>query len=455
MTIASEIAALETNLQAAKNAVVEKGGSVSDTGLAGLADEIEAIPCAQQKDYGTITYSDSGTIKTAKITSYPGFLFTGGFEVLVMGRTQEAYLPIHAEDETGMDVEIARANIKTYTIGPDVETFPERFLGECTGLETVDITGASDDMIPEYFLYDCKKLTSIVGMPTLVNIPAYFLNKCTLWDEEIDFSNVESIGSNFLSYSGFNHAVTANVTTIENNFLDFCTKFNSPVSLPNVTTIGNEFMRGCSIFNTSLDVSSVETVGTTFMYACSQFNQRFYTPELTTAGSSFLGYCSAFNQPLDLEKVTSINYFLVNCTSYNKPIKFAVLTKNGENFMQNCSSFNSTIDMGSEWTTFTVSGNGFMVGCSAYNRSFTLPATLDLSTLSGGVGAAFNNMKNFIGPLVCNCAPPAKTSNYFCATPTSTDPCYTTGVLLTGPYASSWKSLHPNRTSTPFRKLRT
>ena len=44
MSIASEIQDLNTNLTAAKNAVTAKGGTVGDTGLAGLADEIATIP---------------------------------------------------------------------------------------------------------------------------------------------------------------------------------------------------------------------------------------------------------------------------------------------------------------------------------------------------------------------------------------------------------------------------
>lgn len=44
MSIASEIQALNTNLTAAKNAVTSAGGTVGDTGLAGLASEIGTIP---------------------------------------------------------------------------------------------------------------------------------------------------------------------------------------------------------------------------------------------------------------------------------------------------------------------------------------------------------------------------------------------------------------------------
>lgn len=58
MSIASEIQALNTNLTSAKNAVTAKGGTVGDTGLSGLADEIATIP--------------SGTpVNTLTIDSYP------------------------------------------------------------------------------------------------------------------------------------------------------------------------------------------------------------------------------------------------------------------------------------------------------------------------------------------------------------------------------------------------
>lgn len=44
MSVASEIEDLNTNLTAAKDAVTTKGGTVGDTGLAGLATEIASIP---------------------------------------------------------------------------------------------------------------------------------------------------------------------------------------------------------------------------------------------------------------------------------------------------------------------------------------------------------------------------------------------------------------------------
>ena len=50
MSIASELTALDTNLQAAKTAVTTKGGTVGNTGLAGLASEIATIPSGGGSD---------------------------------------------------------------------------------------------------------------------------------------------------------------------------------------------------------------------------------------------------------------------------------------------------------------------------------------------------------------------------------------------------------------------
>lgn len=53
MSISSEITALQTNLANAKDAVTAKGGTVGNTGLAGLASEIAGIPSGDAEiDYG-------------------------------------------------------------------------------------------------------------------------------------------------------------------------------------------------------------------------------------------------------------------------------------------------------------------------------------------------------------------------------------------------------------------
>ena len=64
---------------------------------------------------------------------------------------------------------------------------------------------------------------------------------------------------------------------------------------------------------------------------------------------------------------------------------------------------------------------------------------------------------NFVGPLVCNCPatslPTTGSNNEMLATNSNTSPMYTTGVTLTGTYASDWKTALPDRDSSPYRKL--
>lgn len=60
MSIATELTALNTNLQAAKTAVTTKGGTVGNTGLAGLASEIATIPSGGGSDDFELPEPSSG-----------------------------------------------------------------------------------------------------------------------------------------------------------------------------------------------------------------------------------------------------------------------------------------------------------------------------------------------------------------------------------------------------------
>ena len=66
MSIASEIQALNTNLTAAKNAVTSAGGTVGDTGLAGLASEIGTIPTGGGGVSRPTTWAEFAAMTTAE-----------------------------------------------------------------------------------------------------------------------------------------------------------------------------------------------------------------------------------------------------------------------------------------------------------------------------------------------------------------------------------------------------
>ena len=56
MAISDTIEALNQAVVDAKAAIAEKGGTVGDTGLAGLASEIETVPSGGGEDWGTVKY---------------------------------------------------------------------------------------------------------------------------------------------------------------------------------------------------------------------------------------------------------------------------------------------------------------------------------------------------------------------------------------------------------------
>lgn len=212
MTIASEITALQTNLAAAKSAVTTKGGTVGDTGLAGLASEIATIPSGGGgANFGTVTYTpDSGqTFKTVTIQNVD---------------------------------EYEQLCVSTPTIGG--ETFDK-------GQITEVALGSSALYAPNDFLSNAGLLTSLTGTENLRVIGNSFLSQANNFNQALDLRNVSTIGTNFLNY---------------------CTKFNKTLTLSSLVSVGNYFMANCELFAQSLTLPSIfKSNGTYFMNNCYQF----------------------------------------------------------------------------------------------------------------------------------------------------------------------------------------
>lgn len=247
MSIASEIQALNTNLTSAKNAVTAKGGTVGDTGLAGLADEIATIPSGGGLDnYGSITYLDSNNVEqTLTLT------------------TEEDYLELGTHTGAGSDiivndVVINNSNIKSVAIADGVQ------------------------YIPDYFCYAFNNLTHIT-------IP----------------SSVHYIGGNVLSYCNITTANMSldNVINVGNNFMANNINFNLSISLPKIRNIDSSFLQGCSGFNSSIILNdNMETIGTSFLSGCTSYAQSFTIPSgliindavRVPIGGQFMYNCKSF-----------------------------------------------------------------------------------------------------------------------------------------------------------------
>lgn len=210
MSIASQLEALSTNLTAAKNAVTTKGGTVGDTGLAGLASEIATIPSGGTEDWGEVTFKTSAMESPQTVT-------------------------IGDEDEYNL-LSVYNA---AHTIGG------ESFYN--TDILSVKL-GTSASYAPRDFLRGASSMTTITGVDNLRVILDDFLYNCVAINSELDFKNLHSVGINFM-YG--------------------CSAFNSTLKLGKITYIAGHFMDGCTAFAQTLTVpASVGFVDVFFMNNC-------------------------------------------------------------------------------------------------------------------------------------------------------------------------------------------
>lgn len=215
MTIASEITDLQANLAAAKDAVTNKGGTVGDTGLAGLATEIASIPSGGGgEDWGTVTYTNGGVSNTVTIQSLDEYMQLG--------------------QVNGGNITIGGVTFNYYNI---------------TGVAL----GKSATFTPHYFLRDMASVDiELTGTENLLIIGDSFLYNCAQFNKPLDLSNVTSIGDYFLAN---------------------CYAFNSNITFSKLTKIGGYFMQACSGFSKTLTIPATVqvSIGANFMYNCEQF----------------------------------------------------------------------------------------------------------------------------------------------------------------------------------------
>lgn len=213
MSIADEIIDLNNNLESAKNAVISKGGTVGDTGLAGLASEILSIPSGGGNEWGSLIYEDSNNIQH-QVT------IQNEDEYLLLGNTAFTTVTIGGE---------------TFTIGDIVR---------------VDL-GAHAAYTPDNFLRSCTKLTTITGVENIMFASSYFLFQCTALDCELNFEDL---------------------VITQRDFLSQCSSLNSPVSFPRLKSLGQNFMNRCSAFAQSLTLpSSLISTSTSMFNRCDNF----------------------------------------------------------------------------------------------------------------------------------------------------------------------------------------
>ena len=278
------------SLDSAKQIIEQKGGTVGDTGLSGLAEEIASIPSGGSGDWGTVTYLDDNNVEqTVKIQN--------AYEYSTLGQIDQSNL----NPATISDITIPKNKITKIVVGKDA------------------------DYSPYGFMLNATNLNSLTGTENWEHIEAYCLQGCKL-EHPIDLSNV---------------------TTVEVGFMSGSNQYNQPVSLPKVVTIGNNFLNGCSSFDSQVTFSdSLTSVGTNFLYNCSSFNHQIIFPDsLKTIGAGFMNICVSFNSAISLGGVETIgSNFMTGCTAFAQSLTIpATISDNtatiGAPFMYNCNNF--------------------------------------------------------------------------------------------------------------------
>lgn len=513
MSLQSELTDLTTNLSAAKAAVVTKGGTVGDTGLAGLEAEILAIPTTKQLDWGEISYYTVAITPSATNTLAENATIISQTDItkFISERlyvqedcTVEAWYYMESgvlrcnwsaphsggqqftaqELQYQYGIEISLIDSSTYAHltwsyvvgGIDktsrVDTVELTSQAEYTSLGASDKTDFDDITIGSTTLkWGAIKSFTFGDVPTTV--PSNFL--CNSGVETIDFGDVEltAIADGFLRtcrYLDCEIRLPDTVTTIGNNFLSGDYSLDYPVIGNNVTSVGNSCLNSCQKLNARVEFPALVTIGNDFMHYCYAFNHSIRLDNVTTIGDAFLSQSSKFNSAISLPNVTSIGAdFLSSCSEFNSTITFPKITSIGDSFLAQSQKYNKAITFPS---TLTSIGESAFYYCKALNSTVSLSSapvaigknfmlyctsfnkafTIPSSVVSIADGFMFG-CSSMVSNITCS-APAtvaATGDNTFSSNSTSVAQ-YTTGMKLTGTYKNDWHTRFPDRTSSPYRK---
>lgn len=480
MSIATEITALNNNLTAAKNAVTAKGGTVGNTGLAGLATEIASIPSggASMPPYGQIEYywdvrdvylakGDGCTVTIVDADAYAAFFENtfapmGGAGDLEYQNGEWIYYDWEDPDEPEKTVDLATIGLSVVFDDPsdpsgNIMCNKARQIHDESGLTTLDLdTAAALDGLAQTDSdgnYDVdgtlvypNSIRKYSFGPSVTAVPTgflYYTENSESRFEETDYTNatnVTSIGDN-VRLKGQSSAVFPSLLSIGNGVTIYASYFAAPelltignylslasvseVMLPKVTSIGTNF-RAWKAINIGLE--SVETIGDNFT---ANYATWIYLPKIRTIGNSFL-YTS---------KATSIKMSFIQGFSQGQPV--SNLTTIGHSFMSSAAC--GTIERATEDPGATEYGG----------YGLLIPQTVT------SIGGSFmRNCSNFIGTISAEC--PASvfgtstTSDHLALNSewvgTSAATCpyliYTRGFHLKGSQRNSWATRFPTQAKT-------
>jgi len=156
----------------------------------------------------------------------------------------------------------------------------------CIAFTTLNI-GNNVTRIPSNAFYGCNQITSVITMPSVINIGSYAFYDCS----KITTVNLSSAVKNIANYafyscSALNSINLSNVTSIGESAFWGCSNFSS-IDISNVTTIGAAAFRGCSSLTTITIPNGVTSIGNHAFHSCTSLEiVNFNATNCTTMGNS-------------------------------------------------------------------------------------------------------------------------------------------------------------------------
>ena len=278
MSIATEITALNTNLTAAKDAVTAKGGTVGDTGLAGLASEIATIPSgggSTPSEWGRVWFKAFDAdwaisneynceISIDDKSALINFLYGGNtiflnYQYDIQFETQdggETWTLVNG-GEYGTQVMLQDIGLSGSIIDPGdyasfyIEYAYTSYPSEVSMLELTE--NMFSTMGPENFTTSSAGTEIHFGG---IVIPSTFITKFEVGTEVTALPNSFLIEAFNLTELDLSHAES--LTTIGEAFMSQCSTFNQNITIPStVTSIGPLFMWGCNQMVSTVNVGSI------------------------------------------------------------------------------------------------------------------------------------------------------------------------------------------------------
>lgn len=417
MSLQSELTDLTTNLSAAKAAVVTKGGTVGDTGLAGLEAEILSIPAPRNLQWGELEYYPFTPATCTTVTLENLTINSAATDDLIRFFKERLHVQPSAQPEahywmgngtlkcswnngTGNWQQFNAAELEhmynisvslqnTSSNGHWVINYTPTTVNKQGTVTTAELTQTEFNSLGPASAPDQYDTINISG----VDVPLIAFKKFTFGNRPTTTS------SYFLSESGteeVDFTYADSLTSLGDDFLYENTGLNKDLVLPeSVTSIGKFFLSGIGTGNFNVIGHGVTSVGEGFMMNVYQPVGQISLPNLENIGKEFFRNASNCNTPLWFPKLKTI----------------------GQNFLYSCSKFNQSFLIPS---TVTSIGPYFMYGTNNMTGSITCEAPASVMTASSTVDA------------------------YTLRALSTSARSVTVGITLTGSYASDWHTRLPD-----------